>query len=73
VLSSFRQILVHVLYVRTFFQAMPDRTQAAVAAKEQLKSAFEASSLLFDEVPALIGQLEEEASRMLQGGQLILN
>jgi len=65
VLSSFRQILVHVLYVRTFFQAMPSRTQAAVVAKEQLKSAFEVSPLQFDEFPALIRQLEEEASRVL--------
>lgn len=52
---------------------MLNRSQAAVVAKEQLKSAFEASPLQFDEVPALIHQLEEEASRVLQGEQLIFN
>jgi hypothetical protein len=70
-LSLFRRILGHVLQVRAIFQGMATRNQAIVVAKEQLKAAFDASPLQFDEFPSLIRQLEEEASRMLQGGRVI--
>ncbi|KAF9513030.1 hypothetical protein BS47DRAFT_1012053 [Hydnum rufescens UP504] len=68
-LSLFRRILGHVLQIRAIFQGMAPRNQAIVMAKEQLKAAFDASPLQFDEFPSLIRQLEGEASRMLQDGE----